>query len=284
MATRRQQPPGAGGYTNTPCSLYLCQGRKQIPQHFPIFFRALSACFISLLMVSRPSSIWSSCSKNMNSVKLKIQTVEITIMTHSRERGGREVAFSFFGVVYVDLVNNISADTNDHCTLTDPFTSMKFMVRYDVSEIWRPCIFCYVFHSLFSFASNWSNTSKTQLIIQSTKKNVIHFFWQRLPKALTLDLDRLVTTRQTQQVTHRDCDQPLWKLKHFNIISNFTINTAKSSILPKYQDKNIFMGLEMTYLYRIYKIYRERQGEQKDTFFETSLVWEIVQRIHIQHI
>ena len=47
------------------CSLYLCQGRKQIPQHFPIFFRALSACFISLLMVSRPSSIWSSCSTNI---------------------------------------------------------------------------------------------------------------------------------------------------------------------------------------------------------------------------
>ena len=45
-------------------SSYLFQGNTQIPQHFPIFFRAFSACFISLLMVSNPSSIWSICSKS----------------------------------------------------------------------------------------------------------------------------------------------------------------------------------------------------------------------------
>ena len=41
---------------------YLFQGKTQIPQQRPIFFKAFSACFISLLMVSRPSSMWSICS------------------------------------------------------------------------------------------------------------------------------------------------------------------------------------------------------------------------------
>ena len=45
-----------------PGGAYLCQGRIQIPQHLPILLRARSACFISLLIVSRPSSMWSSCS------------------------------------------------------------------------------------------------------------------------------------------------------------------------------------------------------------------------------
>ena len=41
---------------------HLLHGAVQSPQKRPIFLRAFSATFISLLMLSRPSSMWSNCS------------------------------------------------------------------------------------------------------------------------------------------------------------------------------------------------------------------------------
>lgn len=52
-----------GGFSSSECSVYLSQGQTQRPQHFERSVRFFSACLMSWLIWSMPSSTRFSCSE-----------------------------------------------------------------------------------------------------------------------------------------------------------------------------------------------------------------------------